>query len=1305
MHPRRLSLGLFVGALPLILCGTIRGQGPAPAKPSPTPPAATTLRDLPAQVFADAPMADATKQEHLQKLRQLTFDRRPSAILKAWSTPRDEAMKQPETNALPVQNFQSAAVAQRAATARVRRLQAATATAGQVVALNATAPATAGQPTEAISNAFDLALKGFQYDVTRGDWYAVKVFLAKLPQDEGKAAFEQLITSLSGMPGMQANMQMQQQMQMQMQQQMQMNMGMPYGMNMPNTPMPQQFMMERNVFANQDIFELAGIAPQGLDDERLSGVGRILRLSLDSGNVVEDFVTRLRAALIRPPREAPLTERQAAKVLFAADCMVEAGEFLPLPEKAESDNDREALNLLARHYMALHALEKKAVYLERAWKVTQAVLALGKVDPVQKDEAIRRAVELTPKIHEALGRAWLEESFTQRPERGMEIIAAIGADTTQGLQTRAFDAEFRLKALELQKLAVDALLRKAPERGKQWARTLALLAEAWLREAEFSYHYDYSTSIGPRMQYDAYGNTYYSNYDPFTPEMMARQRGMPAALRVGDMVKNTPSDDWLQFVDEGIKPKFATVFAELYLKVSEEEKAFPYIERLSKTNPRKAKDLAEEFVRVWTKSHDPNSQQLRRSRFFYVYGFDNRAEGIPLTRSKQERNLVELGEWVKRLRKLPIAEIDEKLLTKAFTACHSTAEVYRLDAIERVFGSFDTLKPMTLAELIQQMRGNLLTVWRQPAQQEKSKTKRREKDIKAEVLHGYEVAQAVIDRGLANHPGNWALVLARATVIHDENNYHQELERSAEFSPKRQQAFTEFQRAAKLYVATVPGIEQDDEKTDVFDYWYSATIGASDPQHITEETLTDLRQPQLIRAAIRSVAGEAGERHMSKFANSLFTRLNVIKPSIKYRYLKAGLEIVGDHPRAFDARKVFDYYKDVVTEIKLEARVDGSDVVGHDKPFGLFVNLRHTREIERESGGFARYLQNQNNNNYYYNFGRPLENYRDKFQDIAKQALGEQFEVVSITFQDEKVNSKATEEYGWRVTPYAYILLKARGPKVDKVPPLRLDLDFMDTSGYVVLPVESPTIPVDASPDKGSVRPYEKLQIIQTLDERQAKDGKLILEVKATALGLVPDLDTIVSLEHAGFHIEKVDDQGVSVSKFNPDSEATLIDSERTWQVSFRAAENQEKPPATFRFASAKVEGAELVYQRYVDADLAKVGPEIALEAKYEQPRYAWLGWAGGGLLALAFVGVAIRKFRSGPKRVAVQRYQMPELVTPFSVLGLLREIQHNSGFPAPQSQELAGSIDRIERHFFAESDGDAVDLRQVAETWIRRAT
>jgi len=997
-----------------------------------------------------------------------------------------------------------------------------------------------------------------------------------------------------------------------------------------------------------------------------------------------------------------------AKLLFSATCPVEAGQFLPGPDKAVKDDDREALNLLARHYLALHDRDKKASQLEQAWKVTQDALATGKIDREQKDEAIRRAVELTPKIKEELGRSWLEASFTQRPERGMEIIAAIGSATAQGMQTHAFDTDYRTKSIELQKLAVDALLRTSPQRGKEWGNSLALLADCWLKEAEFSHKFDFSTSLGPRMQYDPFGNIYYSNYDQMSPEMMMQRQGnMPRALLTRDVVKNRPGEPWLALLGESKRPKFATVFAQLYLKVNEEDKAFPYIETLSATHPRQAKELAEEFVKTWTKNHDPNSQQLRRSRFFYIYGFDNRAEGIPLTRSKQERNLVELADWVKKLRKLPIGELDEKLLTSAFTACHSSAEVYRLDAINRVFGSFEALKPVTLAELIQQMRGNLVGVWRRPDEQEKQKTKRREKDIRGEVLRGYEVARSVVDQGLKKYPDHWALVLARASILHDENNYRQELEKSTEFAPRRQQAFAEFQKAAKLYTAAVPSLPQDEQNTQVYELWFSAGLGACDLQHITEETLSDDRQPPLIRQSLESLKGEDRDRHMNRFANALFTRLNSVKPSVKVRYLKGGFEIVGDNPQAHDARKVYDYYKDLVTEIKLDTVVDGNDVVGHETPFGVFVNIRHTREIERESGGFGRYLQNQNNSGYfYYNFGRPLENYRDKFQEMVKRALQEQFEVMSVTFQDDKVNSRATSEYGWRITPYAYLLLKARSPKVDRIAPLRLDLDFMDTSGYVILPVESPPVAVDASPGSGGVRPHEKLQITQSLDERQAKEGKLILEVKATARGLVPDLDAILDVKPPGFELEKTDDQGLSVAKFDPDSEANMIDSERTWLVHFRGAPIENEAPKTFKFARAKADGAEMVYQRFVDADLAKVGPEVSLEARYGQPTYAWAWWLGGSLvLAALAVGALIALYRSRPRRARAARFHLPEEITAFSVLGLLREIEHKNGLPAPQMQELATSIQQVERHYFAGSNGSEPDLKKIAETWIGRAS
>ena len=68
---------------------------------------------------------------------------------------------------------------------------------------------------------------------------------------------------------------------------------------------------------------------------------------------------------------------------------------------------------------------------------------------------------------------------------------------------------------------------------------------------------------------------------------------------------------------------------------------------------------------------------------------------------------------------------------------------------------------------------------------------------------------------------------------------------------------------------------------------------------------------------------------------------------MKYRYLKGGFEIVGDHKDAWEAKKVFQYYKDLVSEIQLRTEIDGSDIIG-EKPFGMFVHLYHTEEVERE---------------------------------------------------------------------------------------------------------------------------------------------------------------------------------------------------------------------------------------------------------------------------------------------------------------------------------------------------------------------
>jgi hypothetical protein len=1232
-------LCLVLVTLPLAMSA---GLGQTPTRPAPgakrqPSPLSGPKADPKA---AKEPGKNAPKESpRLQKLKQLTFDRRPSSILKAWAPQPPEPKEDKKEDKKP-------------------------------------------EP-------FEVELSALQRHVTLGNWPAVKAYLAGLPEDEGKAGYQQLLNSLQrgpapGGPGG----------------------GPPGGPGGPGGPMAQY--AERNQFSPDDLVGLAASAPRGLDKDTLGPLGGILGRCLDGGAVVETVVARLRAEIAKPAGAA-LTRREAARLLAGAGQAADIAPFLPSPEVAEGDGDVEALNLIARQLVAKHARENKLTFLEQAWEVTQAALALKPPPDLrpEQEEALRRAVELAPKLKAELGETWLGQSFTHKPERGMAILAAIGERASKGLQAQPHGPEDRLKTLELQKTALEALLKAAPERAKEWRDTVTLLGAVWLREAEFTHQF--APRPSPQMRRDPWGNIFFSPFDDDGMPMAMRPQNpnQPKPIGIIDLLTTRPGKDWLAAVRADLRPKLDIVLCQLHLKADEEKKAFPYIERLARAQPRQARELVKEFLRVWTRNHDPNDARRRTNPYMFMFGFERRAEGIPLTRSKQERNLVELADWVKRLRKLPLGEPDEELLAKAFTSSHSSAEVYRKEAIEKVFGPLGGLKPKTLSALAQQMRENLGGVWRKPEEQKDKKTNRKTLDIQAEVKRGYAVARATVEDALKKFPDDWSLVLARAALIHDELNFLQELQKSTSFAPKRNEAYTEFARAAKLYAGKVKELREEGQSTLVYEQWFYASLGAVDLGQISEERVPDLRQPARVRAALQALPGEASEKHLKKFANQLFTRMSAIKPQVKFRYLKGGFEIVGDHKDAAEAKKIFDYYKDLVTEIKLEAKLDGPAVVGHKQPFGVLVQLRHTREIERESGGFGRYLQNQNTGMYFsYNFGRPTADYRDRFQTAATEALKEHFEVLSVTFETDKVHSRADAEYGWRVTPYAYLLLKARGPQVDKLPPVRLDLDFLDTSGYVVLPVETPPVPLDARPAKGEPRPVRKLEVTQTLDERQAAQGKLVLDVKATGTGLVPELERVLDLSPEGFEVVKTQDQGVSVARFHPDSDTVAVQSERSWQVTLRARPGQEAPRA-FRFGKAKDQSAKMVYQRYNDADLVSVGQEVSLEEQYGRAGTAWVWWAAAGGAGLLALGVGALVLLRRPKARSEGRWRLPEPLTPFTALGLLERIRHEGRLTEGQHDELVRAIHDLERRYFAASNGDGgnghADLRQVTEGWLRQ--
>ncbi|MCA9061390.1 MAG: hypothetical protein KDA85_22905, partial [Planctomycetaceae bacterium] len=285
---------------------------------------------------------------------------------------------------------------------------------------------------------------------------------------------------------------------------------------------------------------------------------------------------------------------------------------------------------------------------------------------------------------------------------------------------------------------------------------------------------------------------------------------------------------------------------------------------------------------------------------------------------------------------------------------------------------------------------------------------------------------------------------------------------------------------------------------------------------------------------------------------------------------------------------------------------------------------------------------------------------------------------------------------------------KARGPEIDRIPPLRLDLDFLDTTGYAVLPVESDPLSIDCAATNGAPRPFEQLQVTQTLDERQAKDGRLVLEIKAVCQGLVPDLKQLSTLAIDGFDVSSVDDQGLSVSRFDPDSSEPVILSERLWSVTLVGTRNGPEAPRQFRFPELQIPVKEVLWQRYNDADLAAVEQTVALQQTYEKPGNNWAiaGMIGGvGLLVLGIIATIVLLRRQPETPSTGPLLHVPEQITPFTVLNYLKQIDGTNGMSDSRRGELQQWIARIERYYFAEErDADAPDLQQVVDDWSHRS-
>jgi LPXTG-motif cell wall-anchored protein len=275
---------------------------------------------------------------------------------------------------------------------------------------------------------------------------------------------------------------------------------------------------------------------------------------------------------------------------------------------------------------------------------------------------------------------------------------------------------------------------------------------------------------------------------------------------------------------------------------------------------------------------------------------------------------------------------------------------------------------------------------------------------------------------------------------------------------------------------------------------------------------------------------------------------------------------------------------------------------------------------------------------------------------------------------------------------------------VDRIPSIQLDMDFVDQPGLVLLPVMSQVQPLDATDASVPNRPCDELALTLTMDEREWKDGSLVVEINARGQGIIPELDEMFIPEHQGFSMEVVD-SGLSVTQLVSDGRQRIPQADRNWQITYRRLPDL-RGDVTFSFPKLKdgIKPASMEYKRFVDADLATLDAATAAAgvrlsgSTGDSPRYLIL-IAIAAAIAAAWFFLKRRKTTSSAESAELAAPAEP---TPFTTILFLRRLGKLRGSRLSPTDQAAleSEISKIEAAFFSGGPPPAIDLPAITHKW-----
>ena len=1066
------------------------------------------------------------------------------------------------------------------------------------------------------------------------------------------------------------------------------------------------------VFTLDDFTGLADACPGELTSDRIRKLGLLLRVT-----VAKEQELWLKRALEKGTRRLGSRGRNrlaTGRILMHANFDDLARKYLPNASQANEIEDPDVRDEILAFIASQEELEEfQQTRIAQLWAQGAKALVDPLTDATKKRQSAEQLADVLGKAPVVSVEPWIRSLAGRELDAVLQLASALGKRSL----TKINDSNTVLRAnnLKAQKCILACVSERAELAKPPWQHMATVMADWWIREAEhtFENHPGYRAPARPR------------------PHVLPE-----------DLLESRPDGVWAKALPASLRDRIDVCTSRAVLVSDHYEQAVDLIVDVTGRNPGAGVSLAEEYLKAWAHRHDPHVPEAVRRQ----HGLSGDAR-IMITPMMMEKNLASLAEMMDIFRKKGIQPRNGELLVDAFDVCHSNAEVYRKSHIEKVFGSVDEMDEDVFFHMIRRMTQGLASRWRKMEVQQASGTRRSQLETLDMVRTGYQTAIDLIDRRCEKHKDAWKVLALSGSLLSDWGDFEYYQQLAGEAGTSRMEAFREknnlaetcFARAADVYAKQVPNLNRGQYSIEVYMAWFHSLLGINTTGSVNLSKALDRRALDRIRDVMHDLPKTASKTHVDMFAKHAGARMDdkerPLHEDLKYRYLAASLVITKSSPFSFQANKKVSYYDELLDEVRLETRVDGPNTIHRDHEFGIVLSVHHTEAMGRMAN-FGAYLTNDTPAKSRPSGRRPqpivtykaidAQGRRDELEMNIREALSLFFDIKSIVFSPQDVQPRPTDRPGWEETILTYIHAKAKDSSVDKIPRIQMALEFLDMTGPVTIAAESAETMIKVTDQPTPPRPFSNVDLTQTLDARSlSSTEEVLLEVKATASGLVPEIEELLEFDelsgqlpiaridpHGGTQVRQVDSWGDTVHAV----------SERQWTIALDAASLVKEPrKVEIRLPAAKVDAAAVTYQNYEEMDLVDLdtpvatigeGPNAAepiTQAVTDDPRVLYGAVAAGVVLVLiaAFVVARLIRRRERPLR-ARDVFHMPSEMDGFVVVQLLRSLGTSelTRLTARQQTEMQQEIERIQASCFdnngSQLSGD--ELRRVARKWLKTA-